>query len=302
MVSLEELKVHYEWSREDEENLRSLAPNVSNWADEFIESFYDYLEKFEDLEDYIPGGETRERHREKVKKWFVEVFSQPYDENYLRKVQRIGEVHFRIGLPPHYVQASMSFVRTFLYEKLTGELGCTTQRDRVMKSVGKALDLNLDIILNSHRDEELKAYLSVGKLQNFLIQNVQKGLWFLDLFIAVSLFVVGAFLIAWVLYEFFLVIVGDLPLERGGLSILGSILIIYAISELLAHEIKHMRSGVISLKVFVGVALAALIRKILIVSLTPEKVHELLSLGGVIISLGVVYWLIHKVEGQAEKN
>ncbi len=89
-----------------------------------------------------------------------------------------------------------------------------------------------------------------------------------------------------------------MPLEKGGLGILGSVLILYAVSELLSEEIKHIRGGTISLKVFVGVALAAIIRKVLVISLTPEKVQELLILSLVTISLGLVFWLIYRVEAR----
>ena len=70
---------------------------------------------------------------------------------------------------------------------------------------------------------------------------------------------------------------------------LGSILILYAISELLSEEIKHIKGSVLSLKIFVGVALAAVIRKILIISLSSEKVQELITLSPVILALGVVF-------------
>ena len=87
-------------------------------------------------------------------------------------------------------------------------------------------------------------------------------------------------------------------MERGGLSVLGSILILYAISELLSEEIKHRKGSTLSLKIFVGVALAAVIRKVLILSLSPEKVQELITLSLVILALGVVFWLIHRVESK----
>ncbi|MCS7277687.1 MAG: phosphate-starvation-inducible PsiE family protein [Aquificaceae bacterium] len=111
-----------------------------------------------------------------------------------------------------------------------------------------------------------------------------------------SLSMVGLFLMVWIVYEFYLVLIGQLPLERGGLSILGSVLILYAVSELLSEEVKHIRGGAISIKAFVGVALAAVIRKVLIISLSPEKMQELITLALVLLSLGLVYWLIHKVE------
>ena len=87
-------------------------------------------------------------------------------------------------------------------------------------------------------------------------------------------------------------------MERGGLSVLGSILILYAISELLSEEIKHIKGSALSLKISVGVALVAVIRKVLIISLSPEKVQELITLSLVILALGVVFWLIYRVESK----
>lgn len=83
------------------------------------------------------------------------------------------------------------------------------------------------------------------------------------------------------------------------MSILGSVLILYAISELLSEEIKHIKGGTVSIKAFVGVALAAVIRKVLILSLSPERFMELITLSLVLFSLGLVYWIIHKVESSS---
>ena len=87
-------------------------------------------------------------------------------------------------------------------------------------------------------------------------------------------------------------------MERDGLNVLGSISILYAISELLSEEINHIKGSALSLKIFVGIALAAVIRKVLIISLSPEKVQELITLSLVILALGVVFWLIHRVESK----
>ena len=296
METIEEIKVHYRWSRRDEENLKRVAWIGESYGDEFIERFYTYLENFRDTSAYLPDEETRKRHKEKVKRWFVEVFTSDYDARYLRKLYRIGEVHMRIGLPPHYVQASMNFVREFVMEKLTAHLGCTQERDEIMASVNKALDINLDVMIGSFREEELKRYLAAGRLQRVLIESIRRVSWFFDVFITITFSMVGFFLIAWIAYEFWLVATGVLPLEKGGLSILGSSLILYAVSELLSEEIKHIRGTAVSLRVFVGVALAAVIRKVLVVSLSPEKVQELITLSVITLALGAVFWLIHRVE------
>lgn len=137
------------------------------------------------------------------------------------------------------------------------------------------------------------------KRQRILLFSIKGAAWLFDVFVVLTLATVGIFLMVWIVYEFYLVITGELPLERGGLSILGSVLILYAISELLSEEIKHIKGGTVSIKAFVGVALAAVIRKVLIISLSPEKVMELITLSVVLFALGLVYWIIHKVESSS---
>ncbi len=296
METLEEIRTHYSWSEEDEENLNTIAWIGERFVDEFLERFYNLLDSFKDAQYYLSDEKVRKRHREKIRSWFVGLFKSRYDAEYIRKLRKIGEVHAKIGLPPHYVQASMSLVRDFLEEKISAELECNPEREKVMRSLHKALDLNLDVIISSSRDEELKRYRPTGKYQRVLIENIRRISWFFDAFIILTLFFVGLSLIAWIVYELWLIATGGMPLERGGLSILGSALILYAVSELLTEEIKHVRGAAVSLKVFVGVALAALIRKVLIVSLSPEKAQELITLSVTVLALGAVFWLIHRVE------
>lgn len=210
----------------------------------------------------------------------------------------MGEVHLKIGLPPHYVQASVNFVRGYLVNIINREMGTSAETSRILLSINKALDINLDVMINSFREEELRLYLATGKYQKILIENIRRISWFFDFFIVLTLAVVGLFLILWIIYEIWFILTGVLPLERGGLSVLGSILILYAISELLSEEIKHIKGSALSLKIFVGVALAAVIRKVLIISLSPKKFQELITLSLVILALGVVFWLIYRVESR----
>jgi uncharacterized membrane protein (DUF373 family) len=298
METIEKLKVHYNWTEEDEENLRKVAWIGEKYKEEFVEEFYRYLENFPDASKYLSSEEVRDRHKEKIKRWFVSLFTSKYDTQYLKELYRVGEVHFKIGLPPHYVQASMNFVRSYLMNIINKEMGTSAETSRILISINKALDISLDVMINSFREEELRLHDSMGKYQKILIENVKRISWFFDFFIVFTLAVVGVFLIVWIIYEIWLILTGVLPLERGGLSVLGSILILYAISELLSEEIKHIKGSALSLKIFVGVALAAVIRKVLIISLSPEKVHELITLSLVILALGVVFWLIHRVESK----
>ncbi|RMH79426.1 MAG: hypothetical protein D6674_07975 [Acidobacteria bacterium] len=135
-----------------------------------------------------------------------------------------------------------------------------------------------------------------NKYIRLLIFGLEGISYLFDAFVVLTLFGVGIFLMVWIIYEFYMVLIGQLPIERGGLSILGSILVLYAISELLLGELRRLKGGTISIKVFLSVALAAVIRKVLILSLTPEKHEELIVLALLVLALGIVFWLINRAE------
>ncbi len=300
METLEEQKVYFRWSREDEENLRGLKDFAEKYKDEFTRRLYSYLANFPDIIKYLPTESIKERHQEQLKNWFVSLFDGDYGAGYLRELYKIGEAHVKVGLPPHYVNTAMNFKREFIREKLIKEFGYTEELERLMKSVDKIIDLNLDIMTGSYREEELKYYLARGKFQRSLIENIRKVSHVFEIFIVVALIAAGLFLVFTILYEGFVLFTGQVRLDQGVLSILGLILILYAIYELLGEEIRHIRGAVLSIKAFIGLALAAVIRKVLLVSLTPEKVNEIFAIGFLLLVLGIVYWIIYKAEKEAK--
>ena len=82
------------------------------------------------------------------------------------------------------------------------------------------------------------------------------------------------------------------------ISALGSLLIIWVIVELLHTEIQMLKGGKFKISIFVGVALIAFIRDLLIITLKHETSSPstysfvLVSIG----ILGLIYWFIAKTE------
>jgi len=137
-------------------------------------------------------------------------------------------------------------------------------------------------------------------LQDKLIKLIERLLYGFDVFLVLALLASGVLLVYWAMNDIFKVLMGVTPFQEGILSGMGVLLIFYAVSELLRSEIIRLRGGTFSLKVFVGLALAAVIRKILVASLSSEKITELIALGFLILCLAVVYWVIDKVEEKSE--
>jgi uncharacterized membrane protein (DUF373 family) len=86
-------------------------------------------------------------------------------------------------------------------------------------------------------------------------------------------------------------------LSQGLVGAMGSVLILWVVIELLDMEIDRLRGGAFRLQLFVGLALVAFIRKVLVTSLGSHDLwSEGLYLAGILVC-GVIFWLVSRVEG-----
>ncbi len=289
---MEEVKKVYLFTDQDAENLLGIKSLMERNGDLFISKFYDFILRFKNVSNYLQNDEIIEKHKAKVKQWVIRLFEGNYNEEYLRSLYRIGEIHVKIGLPGHYVNSSMSFVRRFCHKVLTDEFGCSKQRDVIINSIDKILDLNLDVMTISYREQELRSYILPRKLEYTVIEFARRFAFSLDLFLIFVLILTSVFVLGFVGYEIYGILTGLISVETGILKILGTLLIIWAIGELMNAEIHHLKGGKFAVTAFLTLAIAAVIRKILIATLSTEKVADILTLGGIVLALGVVYWLV----------
>jgi len=290
--TMEEVKKVYLFTDQDAENLIGIKSLMEKNGDLFISKFYDFILRFKNVSNYLHDDETIEKHKAKVKQWLLRLFEGNYNEEYLRSLYRIGEIHVKIGLPGHYVNSSMSFVRRYCHKVLTDEFGCSKQRDVIINSIDKILDLNLDVMTISYREQELRSYILPRKLEYTVIEFARRFAFSLDLFLIFVLILTSVFVLGFVGYEIYGIATGLISVETGILKILGTLLIIWAIGELMNAEIHHLKGGKFAVTAFLTLAIAAVIRKILIATLSTEKVADILTLGGIVLALGVVYWLV----------
>ncbi|MEJ5172354.1 MAG: protoglobin domain-containing protein [Hydrogenothermaceae bacterium] len=300
--NIEQLKRDYELDEVDIERIVKLKPIMEKYHDEFIERFYKFIFKFPEAQRYLKNEEIINRHREKVKGWFLDLFSGNYGIEYFLKLNRIGQIHVNIGLPTHYVNASFNFIRRFIIEKIDREIEDRKERNMYVASIGKLLDMNLDILTMAYREEELSKYAVMSPLEKKLFSFARKFADFIDLAILSALVIVAVFVVGLFFYDIYKLLFNIVPFEEGIVATLGSLLILWAVGELMNEEIKHFKGGGFALYAFIGIALAAMIRKLLIASLSPadeKKALEIVSFGVVILILGIVYWLISKKRNES---
>lgn len=286
------LKAHYKFTEEEALILRNLHPRMGQLADEFIDGFYDYIWGFGKTAQFLKNQEIITHHRKKIKEWFINLFCGNYDMSYFMYLYKIGEIHVKIGLPTHYVNSAFTFVRTFILQNIERNFQNKEDHVKEIQAIEKIIDMNLDVLTSSYREEELSKFLSLSKFEKTILSGLKKFNSYVNFFLAGALALVAFFAISLFIYDIYLLFFSDIGIEKGILTILGSLLVLWAAIELIHEEIKHLQGQGFAIGAFIMLAMAALIRKVLIYSLSSEKSEELLIIGAVIVGLAVAYWLV----------
>lgn len=290
-----QIKKDYKFEEPDVENIKKLAPILQAHGDEFMMEFYDFIFRFAEAKKYLKDEEIIHRHKTKVREWFLELFDASYDAFYFAKLYKVGEVHVKIGLPTHYVNASFNFVRNFVIQKISQNFPADAG-EALIESINKLLDINLDMLTSAYRTEELSSYAVMSRFEKRLLGFSRRFADFLNFSMVGALIMVSFFVIGLFFYDVYKLVFSLIPFDEGIVTILGSLLVLWAVLELMEEEIGHLKGRHFAISAFIGLALAAMIRKILIASLSTEKIVALAYYGGTILALGIVYWLISKRE------
>lgn len=80
--------------------------------------------------------------------------------------------------------------------------------------------------------------------------------------------------------------------STGTIHALGALLILWTLSELLNSEIRHLRGEPIRVTLFIEVAIAAMVRKLLIHSSEGISLQDGSMYLASLLVLGLVYWLL----------
>lgn len=301
MQSAPKLRQDYSFTEDDERNLVLLGPVMETEKLRVGDELHRYITSIPEISHILAGSdEIRKRHRAALGKWFSDLFRGRYDRSYFANLQRVGETHVRIGLSGHFVNSAMNMMRGLCHRIIREKIDDADQQNVHIASLDKILDMNLDILTSSYREAELRKVFLSDRLDEILLRFAERFSFALKLILVLALMgisfaVVGLF-------------VGDvikLFQERdahGVLAALGSLLIIWVMVELMENEIRQLRGGVFKIQIFLGVALVALIRELLIASLDHTAGELQLTILAGIVALGVVYWLISRADSSPSSS
>lgn len=292
MLTMQEIKSHYYFTDTDAKLLEELLPLARKNCEAMVEEFYGYLLKIPETAAFLRDPKDLQKLRQTHAQWFLSLFCGRYDNGYMITLQGIGQAHVRIKVSAHYVNAAMNVVRRFLIELLQANFPEIEARRKYRIAVEKILDINLDIMSTSYQEEELRKVFVSHRLESKLIHAAERFTYGLNLILVVALIVVSLSVVGLFFWDLVHVFSGSM--EKGILSALGSLLILWMMIELMDNEIKTLKGGKFNILIFIGVIIVALIREILISTLRHDALETQAFLAGTLLILGIVYFLVAK--------
>jgi uncharacterized membrane protein (DUF373 family) len=294
MRSFKEIKHDYRFTEDDQKRLASLQRLMEEHAEEIMSTLNLWFSGTRGAAAFF-SEETRKVHVFKTQKmWFSELFSGTYDNRFYEKLIGIGSAHVRRNVDVHYMQRSANIVKNACTGILSREDKPIEEITSDIISVGKIIDISMNVIVSSYIEEEMRIFSPVYKVKSALIsfsERFSQTTNFVLVFALIGITIGVGWLFIRDVAQIFS---GDV--ERGIISALGSMLLLWLMIELMSTEIAHLKGGKFRISVFVGVALVTMIRETMIATLRHEKPEAVYYLIAAILVIGFVYWIVTKTE------
>ncbi len=301
MKDVSQIELHYHFNQNDVQNLKQLQPVMDKYKETLANKLYDTLLGFEETAKFLPDEQTLIERKKTLAEWFMNLFNGVYDRSYFTNIQRIGHVHVKIKLDAHYVNSSMFLVREFCLDVLAKHFDDSSERLELTRSLEKILDINLDIMSSSYREEELSATFLSYKLESKLVLLAERFNYGMNLVLVFALMGISIGVIGLLGNDIWKLVTHQY--EHGVIHILGTLLMLWVMIELMDTEIDHLRKGKFSINIFVEVVMVAIIRDILIATLEHGELNNRLLLVGTVLVLGIVYWLVSRADtGKSDRG
>jgi uncharacterized membrane protein (DUF373 family) len=295
MPFYKEIKAHYFFTSADARRLLSVQQLMIDHADRIMNAIDEWIQTLPEARRLF-SEESRKAHVKALRRqWFSDLFSGIYDAKYFDRLARIGQMHVKTGVKAHFLNRTINLVRNACIEILNQNIEDADERAKIAVSLHKILDINLDIITSSFIEEEIRSYSEAYRVQEALIKYAETFAHVMNLILVLAL--VGLSLgVVWLFIQDLSGLIGQGDFAHNIITALGSLLVLWVMIELMNTEIKHLKGAKFRISVFVGVALVASIRDTMIKALRHDNMQEMYYLIPLILTLGVVFWLVTKSE------
>ncbi|MCX8083831.1 MAG: protoglobin domain-containing protein [Calditerrivibrio sp.] len=287
---------NYSLTEKDIQNLMEMNKFMQEYADQYISDFYDHmLVKIKLPESMTP--DIIQNHQEMLKKWYLKFFEGKIDNKYLEYLVNIGNAHIKYSISQDMFNAMANWSRQWFHEKIFQNVTDDIKRKELLFSMHKLMDINKDVISDAYYTTEIKKYSVFLTLRDFVI-SISERIEFITQIIILSFLIFLTIAAAGYFTVDIILLMKQKP-DYFIIKALSSLLMIWVLSELLYTEINIIKGAKFKISTFVGVALIAFVRDLLIITLEHSGNIEKVAL--IIISiavLGIIYWLVTITENR----
>lgn len=172
MTTYEKMKEFIGFGPQDAENLKLLGPVFAKHGPGLTDGFYATLDRYPETASIIEGrvDGLKRTHAQ----WMKELFDGDYGPAYFERRMRIGLVHVKVGIEPHFVEGVMDVIRTGGLAAIFAEMDDKSQAIACSQSLLKLLDLDLMIINLAYGEERLERLTAFTGFSRKLIENCIK--------------------------------------------------------------------------------------------------------------------------------
>ena len=296
MKYLQELEREYELSEKDKENLMKIGEKLIKYKNDFTKQFMEYLIKR--VTNEYTRKEFFENLENVINAWYSMLLSSNIDNDYVLKLVRASKIHIKFGISQDNVNTMISFSRRYLHEKMFQNFSEDLERNNLLITLHKIIDINFDILNRAYLDEKIKEYSLEQKFRGLVVKLGEKFSFVMQVVLISILILLTT--IATISVSNDLIRLSINKSHEFLISSLGSLLILWILAELIRTEIQLIKGGDFRISVFIGVALIAYIRDLLILTLQHNmyEITTIYVLASILI-LGFIYWLIYKTENLA---
>jgi len=294
MRSFKEIKHDYRFTEDDQNRLAQLQPLMAEHTGEIMSTLNLWFMGTKGAAALFSPEALKAHVFKTQKEWFEGLFAGAYENRFYEQLISIGAAHVRRNVDVHYMQRVANIIRNTCTGILSKQEQPAAEIASNVISVGKIIDISMNVIVSAYIEEEIRLYSPVYKVTSALLSFSERFSQAANFMLVFAL--IGITLgVGWLfLRDVLSIFSGDI--EHGIISSLGSMLLLWLMIELMNTEISHLKGGKFHISIFVGVALITMIRETMIATLRHERPESVYYLIAAILVVGFVYWIVAKTE------
>ena len=140
----------YSINDDDSKKIHSYGEIVVPKLDEFVSLFYDWLKTQPEFEEFFPDEETLAHVQKMSRRYWEDFFRHNLNEDYLKKRDKIGETHARIGLPLTIYFAAMHRSLKLITEDLYDDRLTAEDYLAAIQAITKLVHLDTSLVVETY--------------------------------------------------------------------------------------------------------------------------------------------------------